>query len=166
MNEHTIIWEVVSKLFSPKRLLHLKKILYFWGGSSLVKTELFKSPGETPVFFHIAEKLNIFFSNIMQAYFVPSAERLQKLGASSVSLVPVGSANFSKRVTDWPEETVIDGMVRTGADLGSLGSFLTAGVLLVAVLRIESTSSFPTMGNWCKKLEKTIRKLLRRTTVK
>lgn len=69
--------------------------------------------------------------------FVPSADKLQKLGASSVSLVPVGSANFNKRVTDCPEETVIDGIVRTGADLGS---FLTAGVLLVAVVRTESTS--------------------------
>jgi len=102
----------------------------------------------------------------MQTNFVPSAERLQKLGASSVSLVPVGSANFSKRVTDCPEETVIDGMVRTGADLGSLGIFLTAGVLLVAVVRIASTSGFPTMGNWCKELEKTMRQLLRRTIVK
>lgn len=87
----------------------------------------------------------------MQPYFVPSAERLQKLGASSVSLVPVGSANFSKRVTACPEETVIDGMVRTGADLGS---FLTEGMLVVAAVRVASTSGFPTMGNWCKKRER------------
>lgn len=119
-----------------------------------------------PVFFYIAEKQNIIFSNIMQPYFVPSAEILQKLGASSVSLVPVGSANFSKRVTDCPEETVIDGMVRTGADLGSLGSFLIAGVLFVVVVRIVSTSSFPTMGNWCRKREKPMRQLLRMTTDK
>lgn len=102
----------------------------------------------------------------MQPYFVPSAERLQKLGASSVSLVPVGSANFSKRVTECPEETVIDGMVRTGADFGSLGIFLTACVLLVAVVRIASTSGFPTMGNWCKKREKPMSQLLRMTTDK
>ncbi len=95
--------------------------------------------------------------------FVPSADKLQKLGASSVSLVPVGSANFSKRVTDCPKETVIDGIVRTGADLGS---FLTAGVLLVAVVRTESTSCWTTMGNWCKKREKTISQSLRMTTDK
>lgn len=86
--------------------------------------------------------------------FVPSADKLQKLGASSVSLVPAGSANFSERVTDWPEETVIDGIVRTGADLGSLGSFLTAGVLLVAVVMTASTSCWTKMGNWCKRQRK------------
>lgn len=54
--------------------------------------------------------------------FLPSADRLQKLGASSVSLVPSGRDRVTSMVTVSPRDTAREGRTILAADLGSLGT--------------------------------------------
>lgn len=50
-------------------------------------------------------------------------------------------------MTECPADTATDGMVRIGADLGSLGTFFTTGVLV----RMLSTTDSSTIGNYQQK---------------
>lgn len=76
---------------------------------------------------------------------VPSAERLQKLGASLVSLVPPGRVRLRWISMTCPADTGSVAMLSTGANFGSLGTFTTAAVEAV-VAKNESTSTIE-MGN-------------------
>lgn len=76
---------------------------------------------------------------------VPSAERLQKLGASLVSLVPAGRVRLRWISMTCPADTGSIGMLSTGADFGSFGTFTIAAVE-AAGAKEESTSTTE-MGN-------------------
>lgn len=79
---------------------------------------------------------------------VPSADRLQKLGASSVSLVPSGSVRLSSMLMVWPGATASGGISSTGADLGNLGVFLGGGAAEEAEELMASATSSVTTGSW------------------
>ena len=77
---------------------------------------------------------------LVTAIVLPSAERVQQLGASSVSLVPSGSVRVSEMTRVWPADTTTGGIPFLAADFGSVGAF-------VGFEGTESVQSVE-MGNW------------------